>query len=100
MIIAPVAVKPQATTLFNPYGASDAGNRKMPEPIMLPTTNAAHIQKPSLRPFEPVIHLSPRNWSSWLTILPFALSVAWAASEVEAPRQWPFDFGASRRSLS
>src|SRR5678815_606669 len=35
--------------LFSPYGASEAGSRKTPEPIMLPTTSARHIQKPSWR---------------------------------------------------
>src|SRR6476659_4115866 len=36
-------------TLFMPKGASEAGNRKIPAPIMLPTTSAAHIHIPSLR---------------------------------------------------
>jgi hypothetical protein len=40
-------VKPHATTLFNPKGASDAGNRNTPDPIVLPTTKATHIQNPS-----------------------------------------------------
>src|ERR1700744_626479 len=45
--MAPLAVKPHATTLLRPKGASEAGSRKTPEPIELPTTNATHIQKPS-----------------------------------------------------
>src|SRR5258706_16208842 len=45
--IAPHAVRPQATTLLRPYGANDAGSRKTPEPMLLPTTRATHIQKPS-----------------------------------------------------
>ena len=47
--IAPAAVSSQAHTLFRPYGASEAGSRKMPEPMMLPTTMATHIEKPSCR---------------------------------------------------
>ena len=43
----PQAVKIHATTLFRPYGASEAGRRNTPEPMVLPTTNATHVQKPS-----------------------------------------------------
>ena len=45
--MAPAAVKPHATTLFNPKGASEAGSKKIPEPMELPTTSATHIQNPS-----------------------------------------------------
>ena len=45
--MAPHAVKPQASRLFRPNGASEAGTRNTPEPIELPTTKATHIQKPS-----------------------------------------------------
>jgi hypothetical protein len=41
----PLAVNPQAITLLRPKGASDAGSKKTPEPMVLPTTNATHIQK-------------------------------------------------------
>ena len=36
----------QANTEFQPNGASEAGRRNTPEPIMLPTTRAMHIQRP------------------------------------------------------
>jgi hypothetical protein len=42
--MAPLAVNPHAITLFRPKGASDAGSKKTPEPMLLPTTNATHIQ--------------------------------------------------------
>jgi hypothetical protein len=32
--------------LTPPYGASEAGSRKMPEPIMLPMTSVTTIQNP------------------------------------------------------
>ena len=45
-MMAPVTVTPQAAKLLSPKGASAAGNRKTPEPIELPTTNATLIQNP------------------------------------------------------
>src|SRR5690606_9324301 len=46
---APHRVMPQPIRLAAPYGARVAGNRKVPEPIMLPTTRAVVDQKPSGR---------------------------------------------------
>src|SRR5690606_8200570 len=46
---APHRVMPQPIRLAAPYGAKVAGNRKVPEPIMLPTTRAVVDQKPSGR---------------------------------------------------
>src|SRR6185437_3920976 len=39
----------QAHTAFNPYGANDTGSRKMPMPMVLPTTRAVHVQNPRTR---------------------------------------------------
>src|SRR4051812_11671551 len=44
----PAAVNSQATMLMPPNAASDAGSRKMPDPIMLPTTSAVVVGVPSL----------------------------------------------------
>ena len=44
---APAIVISQPMTAFTPNGASAAGSRNMPAPIMLPTTSAMAIQKPS-----------------------------------------------------
>src|SRR6476619_3682573 len=48
-ITQPTTVTSQPIMALKPYGASDAGNRKIPMPMVLPTTSAVHIQKPSLR---------------------------------------------------
>ncbi len=48
--VMPVTVMPQPMSALNPYGASDAGSRKIPMPIVLPITSAVHIQKPSSFP--------------------------------------------------
>jgi len=45
----PRIVTIQAMTEFTPYGARFAGRRKMPEPIMFPTTSASATAKPSWR---------------------------------------------------
>src|SRR6478736_1224659 len=62
---APLAVNSHALPLFaRPYDDNDAGNRKMPDPIMLPTTSAVHITGPSSRePSLPcvVIDADPRS---------------------------------------
>ena len=42
-------VIPQAGMAFRPYGANEAGIRKIPMPMVLPTTSAVHVQKPSAR---------------------------------------------------
>jgi hypothetical protein len=39
----------QPSALALPYGASEAGSRKTPEPIMLPTTSAVALHNPSGR---------------------------------------------------
>src|SRR5262249_47119417 len=49
MAIAPSDVSTHATSANFPYGASEEGSRKMPEPIMLPTTSATHAMRPSSR---------------------------------------------------
>ena len=38
----------QPISALKPYGASEAGSRKMPMPITLPTTSAVQVQKPIL----------------------------------------------------
>ena len=45
----PVAVISQPMMLIPPYGASDAGSRNTPEPIMLPMTSATAAAKPMSR---------------------------------------------------
>src|SRR5687768_1089894 len=45
----PSTVTNQPIMALKPKGASEDGNRKMPIPMVLPTTSAVHIQKPSLR---------------------------------------------------
>src|SRR5437868_15033409 len=47
MKVQPSTVMPQPSKAFMPYGASEAGSRKMPMPITLPTIREVHIQKPS-----------------------------------------------------
>ena len=44
--MAPPALTSQPRMLIPPYGESDAGSRKTPEPTMLPTTRAVHIHSP------------------------------------------------------
>src|SRR5690606_25257799 len=46
---APHRVPPQPSRLAPPSGASAAGSRNVPEPIMLPITRAVAVQKPSGR---------------------------------------------------
>jgi hypothetical protein len=46
MAMQPSTVMPQPISALNPYGASDAGSRKMPMPMVLPTTRAVQVQKP------------------------------------------------------
>jgi hypothetical protein len=46
---APVVLTSQPTTLMPPYNASEAGSRKIPDPIMLPTTRAVLVHRPRLR---------------------------------------------------
>ena len=48
----------QPNTAFHPNGASEAGRRNTPEPIMLPTTRAVQIQKPSALPLGGSLMLS------------------------------------------
>mgnify|MGYP003405214383 CR=1 FL=1 len=45
----PPAEMPQPTRLSPPYGASAAGSRNTPDPIMLPTTSATAVQNPISR---------------------------------------------------
>ncbi len=45
--IAPAAVTNHPNKDIGPKAAKDDGNRKMPEPTMLPTTNAVQVQNPS-----------------------------------------------------
>jgi hypothetical protein len=47
--MAPAAEMIQPTRLSPPYGASDAGRRKTPEPTMLPVTIETAAQKPRTR---------------------------------------------------
>src|ERR1700740_641205 len=47
MKVQPSTVMAQPSRAFMPYGASEAGSRKMPMPITLPTMSEVHIQKPS-----------------------------------------------------
>src|SRR5207342_643797 len=47
--IAPHNVTPQPSRLAAPYGASEAGSRNTPLPIMLPTTRAIADHRPSGR---------------------------------------------------
>src|SRR5437868_8384821 len=49
MQIEPPMVNSQPMIALSPNGARLAGKRKMPEPIMLPTTSASAIPKPSWR---------------------------------------------------
>src|SRR5262249_40301488 len=49
MKMQPIAVISHAGRAFIPYGASDAGNMKMPTPMVLPTTRAVHITSPRAR---------------------------------------------------
>src|SRR5215472_17219840 len=49
MKMQPTAVISHAGRAFIPYGASDAGNMKMPTPMVLPTTRAVHITSPRAR---------------------------------------------------
>ena len=44
---APSEVTVQPTSEIGPKAASEAGRRKMPEPIMLPTTSAVQATSPS-----------------------------------------------------
>jgi hypothetical protein len=46
--MAPMEEPIQPNKLMPPYVANVAGNRKIPEPIMLPTTNAVLDHKPIL----------------------------------------------------
>jgi hypothetical protein len=45
---APNDVTTHPTSDTGPNAANDAGSRKIPDPIMLPTTRAVHAAKPSL----------------------------------------------------
>ncbi|EPJ47727.1 MAG: hypothetical protein OFPII_11390 [Osedax symbiont Rs1] len=45
--IAPIPVITQANIEIGPKQAKAEGSKNIPEPIMLPTTNAVHISKPS-----------------------------------------------------
>jgi hypothetical protein len=47
---APTEVTDQPTSEIGPKTASEAGSRKIPEPIMLPITSATAANRPSLRP--------------------------------------------------
>ena len=42
----PAAESSQPASARPPYGASEAGNRKTPDPIMLPNTSVTAVQKP------------------------------------------------------
>ena len=44
--MAPAALVTQPTKLSEPYCAKAVGASRMPDPIMVPTTNAQHVQKP------------------------------------------------------
>src|SRR5690349_5569831 len=47
--MAPTPVRASATMLIGPYAPSEAGSRKTPDPIMLPTTSAVAIVRPRPR---------------------------------------------------
>jgi hypothetical protein len=51
--MAPAAVNSQPMMLMPPKPANALGSRKIPEPIMLPTTSAVARQKPRRRRFAP-----------------------------------------------
>jgi len=44
--MAPVAVNNQPNKLILPYSASDAGNQKIPAPIIFPTTKEVVVINP------------------------------------------------------
>src|SRR6185437_10589227 len=46
---APAALMSHPIRLYPPYGASDAGNRNTPEPIMLPSTSVVTVTRPICR---------------------------------------------------
>src|ERR687897_49552 len=48
-IIAPTVEISHPSRLTPPYGASDAGSRNTPDPIMLPMTSATVVEKPMVR---------------------------------------------------
>lgn len=105
---APSEVRIQPPSAIGPKGASEAGSRKIPDPIMLPTTSAMQAVSPSLppevapvrpsrlcgadsitgpppvQPSEPVAPPSA-GASDWLSPAPGAASGA-ALSDVIAPR--------------
>src|SRR5512139_49357 len=78
---APSDVSTHATSANFPYGASDGGSRKMPEPMMLPMTSATQANRPSGRGREGAAgcgirdYLLPHPAAAAIVVCPMALRV-------------------------
>src|SRR5205814_8178010 len=59
MAVAPRPLTNQPTKALDPSGASDLGSRKIPAPIIVPTTSAPVIQGPILPSLGAVIGIPP-----------------------------------------